>query len=52
MGDMIEGPCPWCGSAAAPYVVDQVDDEGEPALAFICPGCEQERAWASPGFFS
>lgn len=41
-------PCPFCGGEAAPYHVDQCEDEGEPAAFVMCNLCNAQVPW-SPG---
>lgn len=40
--------CPFCGGEAAPYHVDQCEDEGEPAAFVMCNLCNAQVPW-SPG---
>jgi hypothetical protein len=42
--------CPWCESEAPAYLIER-DEDGEAGLALICPACEEDRGWASSGFF-
>lgn len=51
MAWIVAKACPWCDSTAAPYLVERQEDD-EQGLALICPACEEDRGWASSGFFS
>ena len=39
-------PCPFCGGEAAPYHVDQCEDEGEPAAFVMCNLCNAQVPWS------